>query len=269
MITAPSPPPQLPDGRYVDVPGARLWTIDTGGHGPTIVLLHSAVCATSHWCYQLAPLHDAGFRVVAYDRRGYGRSQAGPAPDAEARVNPSATDCISLLGALGVGAAHVVGIAQGGRIATEVAVARPDLVASLALVASTGGVRFPAPVPGAPPLMPTDFTSYPTWFTELGAPYRSVDPAGTLRWIALGDNSHPPGLNGPVVRLNPADLAGIESPLLLLGGDADPFTPPPVLRRMHELRPDARLEILHECGHSPQWERPDLFNATLVDFVRG
>lgn len=254
---------------YVDVPGARLWTMDTGGHGPVIVLLHSAVCATPHWSYQVVPLRDAGFRVVAYDRRGYGRSQAGADAETEVRADPGATDCIALLEALGIDSAHVVGIAQGGRVATEVAVARPDLVTSLALVASTGGVRFPASVPGALPLMPTDFTSYPTWFTELGAPYRSVDPAGTLRWIEFGDNSHPPGLNGPVAKLGPADLIGIEAPLLLLGGDADPFTPPPVLRRMHELRPDARLEVLHECGHSPQWERPDLFNATLVDFVRG
>lgn len=268
MITAPPPPPALPDGSYVDVPGARLWTTDTGGRAPVIVLLHSAVCATAHWAYQVAPLREAGFRVVAYDRRGYGRSRACASRSTEAR-DPSAADFASLLEALGVGAAHVVGIAQGGRVATEVAVARPDLVESLTLVASTGGVRFPASVAGAPPLMPTDFTSYPTWFTELGAPYRSIDPAGTLRWIDLGDNSHPPGLNGPVVKLGTADLAGIGSPLMLLGGDADPFTPPPVLRRMHEVRPDARLEILRECGHSPQWERPDLFNATVADFVRG
>lgn len=267
MITAPPPPPELPGGMYVDVPGARLWTMDTGGDGPVILLLHSAVCASPHWCYQVAPLHAAGFRVVAYDRRGCGRSEVIAAPDPE--VDPGSADCAALLEALGIDTVHIVGIAQGGRVATEVAVARPDLVASLSLVASTGGVRFPTSVPEAPPLMPTGFTSYPTWFTELGAAYRSVDPAGTLRWIALGNNCHPVGLSGPVAKLGPTALVGIATPLLLLGGDADPFTPPPVLRQLHELRPDARLEILRECGHSPQWERPDLFNATLVDFVRG
>lgn len=268
MITAPPPPPALPEGRYVDVPGARLWTTDTGGDGPAILLLHSAVCASSHWSYQVAPLREAGFRVIAYDRRGYGRTEVDVGESAP-ETDPAAADCAALLADLDIDAAHIVGIAQGGRVATEVAIARPDLVASLALVASTGGVRFPTSVPEAPPLMPAGFTSYPTWFTELGAPYRSVDPAGTVRWIELGGNGHPPGLNGPVVKLEPSVLAGIEAPLLLLGGDADPFTPPPMLRRMHELRPDARLEILRECGHSPQWERPEVFNATLVDFVRG
>lgn len=270
MITAPPPPPDLPEGRYVDVPGARLWTIDTGGdEAPVVVLLHAAVGATPHWSYQVLPLHQAGFRVVAYDRRGCGHSTATAevAAEGEPAADPSAADCLALLAALGVERAHVVGIAQGGRVATEVALARPGLVASLSLVASNAGIRFPPTVPEAPALMPRDFTTYPTWFTELGAPYRSVDPAGTLRWLALG-GQHPAGLSGPVVKLAPSALAEIEARVLLLGGDADPFTPPPVLRRLRELRPDARLEILTECGHSPQWERPELFNSTLIDFLR-
>ncbi|MEW2355787.1 alpha/beta hydrolase [Spirillospora sp. NPDC029432] len=262
-MTASPPPPALPDGRYVEVPGARLWVADTEGPGEAVVLLHSAVGSVPHWSYQFGPLAAAGYRVIAFDRRTHGRSVQLASDGAD----PSVSDCAALLDELGVRRAHVVGVAQGGRVAAELALTAPSSVATLALIASSGGVRLPSRVPDAPPLMPPGFTSLPTWFTELGASYRSSDPEGVLRWIGLG-NEHPAGLAAPAAGIDAADLATIPAPVLLLGGDADGFTPPPVLRRLAPLFRDARIAILRECGHSPQWERPGEFNSELLAFFR-
>ncbi|MFV2175479.1 alpha/beta fold hydrolase [Actinomadura sp. LOL_016] len=262
-MTPSPPPPALPDGRYVEVPGARLWVADTGGSGEAVVLLHSAVGSVPHWSYQFGPFAEAGYRVIAFDRRTHGRSEELT----PAGGDPSVSDCAALLHKLGVRRAHVVGTAQGGRVAAELVLAAPSSVATLALIASSGGVRLPSRVPDAPPLMPPGFTFLPTWFTELGASYRSSDPEGVLRWIGLG-NEHPAGLGAPAAGIDAADLATIRAPVLLLGGDADGFAPPPVLRRLAPLFRDARITILPECGHSPQWERPGEFNSALLEFFR-
>jgi pimeloyl-ACP methyl ester carboxylesterase len=260
-LSAGSAAPEVPAGRLVDVSGAPLWVIDTGGGGDAVVLLHAAVGSSRLWAYQIAALAHAGYRVVAFDRPGHGGSPAA----GESSGAPAAEQCLELLRILDLGRVHLVGAAQGGRIATEVALAAPARPRTLVLVASSGGVRYEQP-PGTPPLMPKGFTSLPAWFTELGAPYRSVDPEGTQRWIALG-NEHTPGLTAPVTRIEPAALGRLRLPVLLIGGDADGFTPPPALRRLRLDFPSAQVTIIPECGHSPHWERPDLCNGELLRFL--
>ena len=50
-------------------------------------------------------------------------------------------------------------------------------------------------------------------------------------------------------------------------GDADMFTPPSVLRLIARHVQGSELVIVPECGHSIYWERPDLFNRTVLDFI--
>jgi pimeloyl-ACP methyl ester carboxylesterase len=53
----------------------------------------------------------------------------------------------------------------------------------------------------------------------------------------------------------------------LLTGDADLYTPPPVLRLVAERIPNSRTLILREIGHSANWEEPRLFNHAVLDFI--
>src|SRR5207253_4009108 len=63
---------------YADLPGVRLWFTDTGGNGVPVVLLHANTGNSDSWEYNIPAFEKAGYRVIAFDRRGWGRSMAGP-----------------------------------------------------------------------------------------------------------------------------------------------------------------------------------------------
>ena len=63
---------------YADLPGVRVAYVDTGGAGEAVVLVHALAGTSRHWEYQIDAFADAGYRVVAYDRRGWGDSIADP-----------------------------------------------------------------------------------------------------------------------------------------------------------------------------------------------
>src|SRR5271163_2183539 len=73
---------------YAELPGARVFYIDTGGSGVPVVFLHAATGSSRVWEYQIPAFTAAGYRVIAFDRRGWGRttidstgSQSGAAAD--------------------------------------------------------------------------------------------------------------------------------------------------------------------------------------------
>ena len=59
----------------------RLHIDDTGGDGRPVVLIHGWPLSAASWKSQVEPLRSAGYRVVAYDRRGFGRSDKPPGFD--------------------------------------------------------------------------------------------------------------------------------------------------------------------------------------------
>src|SRR5260370_27757879 len=65
---------------YAQLPGVRVWYTDSGGSGVPVVFLHAATGSSRVWEYQIPAFNAAGYRVIAYDRRGYGRTAIGPAP---------------------------------------------------------------------------------------------------------------------------------------------------------------------------------------------
>jgi len=115
---------------HVDVNGARLW-VEEAGAGEAVLFLHGGLGDLRLWEPQVRALSPR-FRCVSYDRRFWGRSEA-PAEE----FSP-VEDAIGLLDALGVERAALVGLSMGGGLALDVAVAHPDRVWALAVVA--GGV---------------------------------------------------------------------------------------------------------------------------------
>src|ERR1700681_2440058 len=97
-------PEQVPATEGVaSVPGARLWYWDTGGDGEPLVLCHPASQSSQIWLYQQPAFAKAGYRVIAYARRGVYKSERGPETEAGTLVG----DLAALLDALGVKRAHV------------------------------------------------------------------------------------------------------------------------------------------------------------------
>src|SRR5262249_14076628 len=63
---------------YADLPGVRLWYTDSGGNAVPIILLHANTGNADSWQYNSAGFVEAGYRVITFDRRGWGRSRANP-----------------------------------------------------------------------------------------------------------------------------------------------------------------------------------------------
>src|SRR5262245_47579275 len=91
---------------HADLPGVRLWYRDSGGNGVAVVFMHSATGSSQVWEHQIPVFTQAGYRFIAFDRRGWGKSTAdlsGPQP------GTAADDLLALMNHLRVDRFHVVG----------------------------------------------------------------------------------------------------------------------------------------------------------------
>ena len=72
---------------------------------------------------------------------------------------------------------------------------------------------------------------------------------------------------GTANRITWEALRGMRVPCLLVGGDADLWSPPSVLRLFAQHLPDSESVVIAEAGHSAYWEQPEAFNAALLGFL--
>ncbi|HMI97441.1 MAG TPA: alpha/beta hydrolase [Micropepsaceae bacterium] len=258
-------PPQAPakDGIAV-LPGTRLSYWDTGGNGEAILLLHPATGSARIWSYQQPVFVKAGYRVIAYSRRGYGGSDPVP------KDNPgtAAGDLHNLADMLGLNKFHLVGSAAGGGIAVDYAHSHPERLLSLVIACAVGGVEDKDYVELTARLRPKGFDEMPPTFREVSPAYRAANPAGTDAWAALERTAITGNRLGqpPANKISWASLAGVKVPTLVIGGEADLYVPPPMLRLYASHIPGAEVVTVPEAGHSLYWERPDIFNRTLLAF---
>ncbi|MFD7638885.1 alpha/beta fold hydrolase, partial [Streptomyces sp. NPDC059873] len=127
-------PAQVPDvtHRLVDVPGGRIHLVEQGT-GPLVLLIHGFPESWYSWRHQLPVLAAAGFRAVAVDVRGYGRSSKPH--DIEAyRMLAHVADNVGVVRALGEETAVVVGHDWGSTIAANTALLRPDVFTAVGLL---------------------------------------------------------------------------------------------------------------------------------------
>jgi pimeloyl-ACP methyl ester carboxylesterase len=253
---------------YATVPGARIFYRDTGGSGAPVILLHAATGSSRVWEYQIPAFVTAGYRVIAFDRRGWGRTEIN---SAELQPATAADDLLNLLDQLGLDRVHLVGTAAGGFVAIDFALSYPRRLRSLTIANSIGGVQDADFVELGRRIRPPQFDALPPEFRELGPSYRAGNAAGTERWVELEKMSRPPGPQAPAQPLRNhitfAALESIQTPTLLLTGDADLYAPPPVLRLFAARIKGSEVSIIPEAGHSAYWEQPELFNHVVLNFL--
>jgi pimeloyl-ACP methyl ester carboxylesterase len=259
-------PAQVPAKEGIaQIANGELFYWDTGGAGPAIVLLHPATGSALMWVYQQPVFAKAGYRVIGYSRRGYYNS------DPVTRDNPgvAAEDLHQLVELLGIPKFHAVSSAAGGSIATDYALSHPERLHSLAITSNSAGVRGGDIVRISESLRPKGFEDMPADFRELGPSYRAANPEGVKRWLELEHKATP---NGTILQklgnqITAASLRTIKVPTLLMTGDADLYTPPSLMRMVAEQIPNSEIEIVPETGHAIYWERPDIFNRIVLDFI--
>jgi non-heme chloroperoxidase len=278
-----SPPPALDlrgEGRF-PLPmaaGAELYYWDTGGSGTPIVLVHAGTGSAFVWGYQQRVLVDAGYRVIAYSRRGYRGSDTGPIDgnnqalagsgrpldDIEALVTHLELERFHLLGhAAGGGIANGYLKAHTERILTHISVAALQSIAEDDWTGPMSSIRVPggADVTGS-------FNSNPPEIREVGPSYRWANPEGLAAWIELEHANRPVTVSHPAgIEVTWADVESRTFPTLLIGGDADLYAPPAMYRYLASRVPVSELYIVPETGHSVYWEQPATFNRILLDFL--
>src|SRR5499425_3170532 len=130
-------PAQVPakDG-VAQIPETRLWYWDTGGPGVPIVLLHPATGSALIWGYQQPVFALAGYRVIAYSRRGHHNSEPVP------HENPgtASQDLHNLVEFLGLRKFHAVASAAGCAVTVDYAHSHPERLSSMVLACGLSGV---------------------------------------------------------------------------------------------------------------------------------
>src|SRR5262245_4693246 len=250
---------------YADLPGVRLWYKDTGGNGVPVVFLHSNTGSSQNWEHQIPPFTAAGYRFIAYDRRGWGRSMAQPG----AQLGTAADDLQALMKVLGIDRFHLISTAGGGFVAYDYALSFPEQLRSLTVANSIGGVQDEEYLALGRRLRPPQFDALPPELRELGPSYRASNPDGERRWVELERMSRQSGATaqGFRNRMTFAMLESIKVPTLLITGDADLYAPPSLLPMFASRIKGAQSLVIPEVGHSGYWEKPEVFNRAVLDFI--
>jgi pimeloyl-ACP methyl ester carboxylesterase len=252
----------------VDLPGVRLWYADSGGSGVPVVFMHAATGSVKNWEHQVGALTAAGYRFIAFDRRGWGRTviePSGPQP------GTAADDLEGLVKHLGIDRFHLVGTAAGGFVALDYAVTFPQRLRSVVMANSIGGVQDEEYLELGRRLRPPSFNALPPDLRELGPSYRAANPDGARRWLemeAMSRPQGPPSAQPMKNRMTFALLETVKVPTLLLTGGADMYAPPPLLRLFAARIKGAESVVVPEAGHSSYWEQPEVFNRAVLDFIR-
>ncbi len=258
--------------------GVDLYYELHGDSGEPLVLVHGYTGDISDWRHQI-PEFSRTHRVLVLDLRGHGRSQAPPDRSVYAVLQMS-HDVEALAEHVRFDRYHLLGHSMGGAVVQEIALRSPQKLLSLTLhdtayrfnldsdpqVAAWRDLRFgmaeskgmaavadmePALPP--PPHMPAERLEE----TKERLARMSVD-AFIGAWNGLTS------LEGTEDR-----ASNIRTTTLIIYGDLDMPLLIESSRKLAQLIPDATVEVIPETGHSPQWERPALFNAALRGFLEG
>jgi len=260
--------PIILSAEYAEVPGAKIFYTDTGGAGVAVVFLHAATGSSRVWEYQIPAFTKAGYRVIAFDRRGWGRTvidPAGPQP------GTAADDLRGLLDHLGLDRVHLVATAAGAFVALDFAVSFPQRVRSMVIANTIGGLQDADFLELGRRLRPPQFDALPPEFRELGPAYRAADAEGTKRWMDLEKISRPEGPRAPAQpmrnRMTLSLLESIQLPTLLLTGGADLYAPPAVMKLFAARIRNSEFMVVPDAGHSTYWEQPETFNRAVLNFL--
>jgi pimeloyl-ACP methyl ester carboxylesterase len=261
---------------YVMVKGDRIRYVDTGA-GPAVVLIHGLAASIYSWRHTIMPLAHGGYRVIAFDNRGFGYSEGS----ATGFSNAAYVDLLfELLDSLQVWDAVLVGHSMGGAIAAEAALARPDRVRGLVLVDAAGlGVRWPFMLRVARwPLVGALFNGFRGRGATAGIlrmlyadPSRVTDQDVDQYYAPLAQPGAGRALRG-VLRQFRFDLLrgridSIAAPTLAMWGSEDRLIPPSVGRVVVSELPRGAFVLVPGVGHALPEEAPEAFNRTLLAFL--
>jgi pimeloyl-ACP methyl ester carboxylesterase len=258
-----------PSGAYAQLPGVKLWFTDTGGAGVPIVLLHPNTGTVEIWEPQITSFAQAGHRVIAFDRRGWGKSV--PEPESESQQGSIADDLHALVDYLKLDKFHLLGAAGGGFIALDYAAWHPERLRGLIVGGSTGSIEDKEIADVIARIAIPEIRKQSAHYREVGPSYRAANPEGTRRWIDIDEHSRQLGVAFQPLLRTPntlAKIATIPTPTLVIAADADLLAPPALMRIWAAHLQKHEWAVIHGAGHAMAWEQPGAFNDAVLDFIR-
>jgi len=239
-------------GGYVDIGGRPTWVVERGNGAETIVLLHGGLSDSDLLLDTIGAAMAERHRVIAFDRRGHGRT--ADSPDAF-HYDDMTTEAIEVLERVVGDRAHLVGYSDGAIVALLVALQQPDRVGRMVLVSANyhhDGVH------------PLTFEAGSPLLGEIARAYGERSPDGAEHFPEVVRKSLAMITSEPA--LTAADLEQVDVPTLVVAGDDD------VIRLDHTCSlyaalPAGELAIVPGASHALPVEKPSQLAHLILDFL--
>lgn len=243
--------------------GVSLSYLD-GGDGPVLLLIHGFTGTATADMTRLIDEFEDEYRLIAPDLRGYGASRPPNRTFPPDFYQRDAADLAALLDKIDCGPVVALGFSDGAEVSLLLAATRPDLVRG---VCSWGvcGVISDEELQSVQSWLPLS-----EWGPEReGWRQRIIERHGEQQlesmitgWVSAARAIHEAGGN---ISLETADR--IACPVLLLNGDGEVGNTPEDFRRLAERIPNARYEIVANCGHSIQNDQAEILIGHIRHFL--
>lgn len=237
---------------------------------PALVFSNSLGTDLRIWDAVAAEL-EADYRLLLYDKRGHGLSQATPQPYL---MTDHVGDLAALIDHLGIARAAVVGLSVGGMIAQGLASLRPDLVAALVLCDTGHRIGTEAlwnariEAVNARGIAAIAGGILERWFTPA---YRAPDNADFVGYSTMLTRTSVEGYAGTCAALRDADLTestrALKVPALCLVGEHDGSTPPALVEELAGLIGGSEYRVIADAGHLPCIEKPAVTAGLIRSFL--
>ncbi len=259
--------------RYLNVSGARIHYV-VSGSGPAVVLIHGWALDLREWTDQIAALSPR-YRVIALDRRGFGKSTGITDPSAD----PG--DIRALLDTLGIRSAILVGHSAGANVAQRVMAAMPERVSALVLyggppplgMAGRGG----SPEERGRGAIARQYGIDSVLRATMSLPQFQAGPNRTRAMAARIDSmlkeysgrdlleDHTPSGAFPLATVD--QVRSWRIPMLFISGEHEAPLWLAMSDTLVHWLPNARRLLIPGGGHGVHFDEPGRFNAALLEFL--
>lgn len=211
------------------------------------------------------------YRIVRYDLPGHGHS---PTPDGPYTVVGLARDVLTLLDGLGIDRFHYAGVSLGGAIGQQLALAYPDRIRTLTVIASAARFAEPSSWHRRASLVRARGTaemisSRPgTWFTHNFVRAHNGEATRLVRMLTATNAEGYAGCCEAIATHDlRRDLTEICVPTLAIAGADDPATPPDMLKTIANGVQNGRYIIVDNAAHLPNVEHPDVISRAIAEHI--
>lgn len=252
--TLPQPPPMPParQSGMAPVNGIRMYYA-MYGEGPPVLLIHGGLGHGDIWGFQIAALAKEHTVIVA-DSRGHGRSTRSKQPFHYAQM---ADDYVALLDFLKIDKVALVGWSDGGIIGLDIAIRHPERLSRLFAFAANIWPEGGNDVTGNP--------VFDAYLARARKDYAALSPTpgeydDFVKQISKMWENEP--------RYSRQQMRAISVPTVIFDGDHDEAIKPEHTREIAALIPGSRLVIMKDASHFAMWQKPEEFNAAVLNFLQ-